>query len=180
MMSKISEQPMLNQIDITNKKGIRNLLGQFATGVTVITTRGKDGRKIGMTANSFSSLSLDPPLVLWSLSKTAPSLPDFVDAEHFAIHMLGQEHHDLSGHFARPAEDKFLGIAHVEHEGIHGIPLLEDALATLVCRNVQQYEGGDHLIFIGEMQQYQQREGAPLVFHAGKYRAVIEHPELAI
>lgn len=179
MMSQTIAHPMLNDIDVTNTKGIRNLLGQFATGVTVITTRGKDGRKIGMTANSFSSLSLDPPLVLWSLSKTAPSLPDFVDATHFAIHMLGQEHHDISGHFARPAEDKFLGVAHIEHEDLHKTPLLADALATLVCRNVQQYEGGDHLIFIGEMQQYQQREGAPLVFHAGKYRAVIEHPELS-
>ena len=94
------------------KRVVRNLLGQFATGVTVITTRGKDGRKIGMTANSFSSLSLDPPLILWSLSKTAPSLPDFVEAEYFAIHMLAQEHHQLSGHFARGAEDKFAGIAH--------------------------------------------------------------------
>ena len=96
----------LQAINAENPREIRNLLGQFATGVTVITTRGKDGRKIGMTANSFSSLSLDPPLILWSLSKTAPSLPDFVEAEYFAIHMLAQEHHQLSGHFARGAEDK--------------------------------------------------------------------------
>ncbi|HAB71289.1 MAG TPA: flavin reductase, partial [Acinetobacter nosocomialis] len=75
----------LQAINAENPREIRNLLGQFATGVTVITTRGKDGRKIGMTANSFSSLSLDPPLILWSLSKTAPSLPDFVEAEYFAI-----------------------------------------------------------------------------------------------
>ncbi len=83
----------LQAINAENPREIRNLLGQFATGVTVITTRGKDGRKIGMTANSFSSLSLDPPLILWSLSKTAPSLSDFVEAEYFAIHMLAQEHH---------------------------------------------------------------------------------------
>lgn len=167
----------LKQIDIDNPREIRNLLGQFATGVTIITTRGQDGRKIGMTANSFSSLSLDPPLVLWSLSKTAPSLPDFVHAEHFAIHMLAQEHHQLSGHFARGAEDKFAGIAYQECDA--GVPLLDDALATLLCRNVNQYEGGDHLIFIGQIEHYQQRMGEPLVFHAGKYRIASEHPELS-
>lgn len=166
----------LKSIDIENPKEIRNLLGQFATGVTVITTRGRDGRKIGMTANSFSSLSLDPPLILWSLSKSAPSLPDFTAADYFAIHMLAQEHHALSGHFARGAEDKFAHVAHRECE--RGLPLLDDVLATLVCRNVNQYEGGDHLIFIGQIEHYQQRMGEPLVFHAGKYRIATEHPEL--
>lgn len=167
----------LQAINAENPREIRNLLGQFATGVTVITTRGKDGRKIGMTANSFSSLSLDPPLILWSLSKTAPSLSDFVEAEYFAIHMLAQEHHQLSGHFARGAEDKFAGVAHQQCNA--GVPILTDALATLVCRNINQYEGGDHLIFIGQIEQYQQRQGEPLVFHAGKYRIAAEHPELA-
>jgi flavin reductase (DIM6/NTAB) family NADH-FMN oxidoreductase RutF len=130
-----------------------------------------------MTANSFSSLSLDPPLILWSLSKTAPSLSDFVEAEHFAIHMLAQEHHLLSGHFAKASVDKFAGIAHRDSDV--GVPILEDVLATLVCRNVTQYEGGDHLIFIGQIEQYQQRQGEPLVFHAGKYRVAAAHPELS-
>lgn len=168
----------LKQVDIDNPREIRNLLGQFATGVTIITTRSQDGRKIGMTANSFSSLSLDPPLILWSLSKTAPSLPDFIEAQHFAIHMLAQEHHHLSGHFARGAEDKFAGISH--QECAVGVPLLSDALATLLCRNVNQYEGGDHLIFIGQIEHYQQRAGEPLLFHAGKYRIASEHPELKV
>lgn len=166
----------LSQIDVDNPREIRNLLGQFATGVTVITTRGQDGRKVGMTANSFSSLSLDPPLILWSLAKTAPSLPDFCAAEYFAIHMLAQEHHQLSGHFARGAEDKFAGIAHQLCPA--GVPLLDDALATLLCRNVQQYEGGDHLIFIGQIEHYQQRGGEPLLFHAGQYRVAAAHPAL--
>ena len=166
----------LTEIDIQNPRAIRNLLGQFATGVTVITTRGKDGRKVGMTANSFSSLSLDPPLILWSLSKTAPSLADFTEAEYFAIHMLAQEHHQLSGHFARPAEDKFAGIAHQQCAA--GTPLLDGALATLLCRNVNQYEGGDHLIFIGQIERYQHRDGEPLLFHAGKYRIASEHPDI--
>ncbi|AZN65153.1 flavin reductase [Acinetobacter johnsonii] len=166
----------LKEIDISNPREIRNLLGQFATGVTVITTRGTDGRKVGMTANSFSSLSLDPPLVLWSLSKTAPSLPDFVAAEHFAVHMLTKEQHQLSTHFARGAQDKFATVDHGECDT--GVPLLNEALATLVCKNVQQYEGGDHLIFIGEIQKYQQTAGEPLVFHAGRYQIAASHPDL--
>ena len=171
------EEMALQPVNVENPREIRNLLGQFATGVTVITTRSKQGRKVGMTANSFSSLSLDPPLILWSLSKTAPSLSDFVEAEHFAIHMLAQEHHLLSGHFAKASMDKFAGIAHRDSDV--GVPILEDVLATLVCRNVTQYEGGDHLIFIGQIEQYQQRQGEPLVFHAGKYRVAAAHPELS-
>lgn len=164
----------LAAININEPRHIRNLLGQFATGVTVITTTGQDGRKIGMTANSFSSLSLEPPLILWSLSKTAPSLPDFVAAPHFAIHVLGHHQHEVSGHFARGAEDKF---ANIDHQMCDlGLPILQDSLATLVCRNVNQYEGGDHLIFIGEIEHYQQNDGDPLVFHAGKYRIAAQHP----
>lgn len=165
----------LKTINCKEPRNIRNLLGQFATGVTVITTRGQDGRKIGMTANSFSSLSLDPPLILWSLSKTAPSLPDFVAASHFAIHVLGHQQHDISGHFSKGAEDKFANIAHQMCD--LGLPILEESLATLVCRNVNQYEGGDHLIFIGEIEHYRQTQGDPLVFHAGKYRIAAEHPQ---
>lgn len=176
MSSSTDTMDMLN-IDVNNPREIRNLLGQFATGVTVITTCAKDGRKVGMTANSFSSLSLDPPLILWSLSKTAPSLNDYSSAEHFAIHMLAQEDHHLSGHFARPAADKFAGIAH-QPCPMAGVPVLEGALATLVCRNIQQYEGGDHVIFIGQIERYQQRAGQPLLFHAGQYRVASAHPDL--
>ncbi|NMZ47028.1 flavin reductase family protein [Pseudomonas oryzihabitans] len=163
--------------DPANPRALRNLLGQFATGVTVITTRGRDGRKVGMTANSFSSVSLEPPLVLWSLARQAPSLPDFLAASHFAIHVLGSDQHQLSGHFARPAEDKFAGIAHVE--GTAGVPLLEEAVATLICRNHVQYEGGDHLIFLGEIEHYRHSGGEPLVFHAGQYRVASAHPALS-
>ncbi len=122
--------------DSNEPRALRNLLGQFATGVTVITTRGADGRKVGMTANSFSSVSLDPPLVLWSLARTAPSVNDFLVASHFAINVLGSDQHGLSGHFARPAADKFVGIEHVEATA--GVPLLDGAIATLVCRNLTQ------------------------------------------
>lgn len=156
---------------------LRNLLGQFATGVTVVTTRTADGRNVGMTANSFSSVSLSPALVLWSLARTAPSLQDFCDASHFAINVLGAHQHELSGHFARPAADKFAGVAH--SPGNAGAPVLDDVVAVLVCRNVTQYDGGDHLIFIGEIEQYRYSGAEPLVFHAGQYRVAAAHPALA-
>lgn len=157
-------------------RDLRGVLGQFATGVTVITTCTADGRNVGMTANSFSSLSLEPALVLWSLARTAPSVSDFLAASHFAINVLGSDQHGLSGHFARPSSDKFAGIEHVEATA--GVPLLDGAIATLVCRNVTQYEGGDHLIFLGEIEHYRYSGGEPLVFHAGQYRVAVAHPEL--
>ena len=158
-------------------RDLRGVLGQFATGVTVITTCTADGRKVGMTANSFSSVSLEPALVLWSLARAAPSLADFSAASHFAINVLGAGQHGLSRHFSRPASDKFAGIAHAS--GTAGVPLLDDVVATLVCRNVTQYEGGDHLIFIGEIEHYRYSGAEPLVFHAGQYRIAAAHPELA-
>lgn len=158
-------------------RDLRGVLGQFATGVTVITTCTADGRNVGMTANSFSSLSLEPALVLWSLARTAPSLDDFCRASHFAINVLGADQHGLSRHFSRPASDKFAGVAHAP--GTAGVPLLDDVVATLVCRNVKQYEGGDHLIFIGEIEHYRYSGAEPLVFHAGQYRIAAAHPGLA-
>lgn len=167
---------VLSEAREADARTLRNLLGQYATGVTVITTRAADGRRVGMTANSFSSVSLEPPLILWSLARSAPSLPDFLAASHFAIHVLGRDQHALSNRFARPAEDKFAGLAH--RDGPAGVPLLEGAVATLVCRNRQQYDGGDHLIFIGEIEQFGQEGGAPLLFHAGSYRVAMPHPDL--
>lgn len=158
-------------------RDLRSLLGQFATGVTVITTCTADGRKVGMTANSFSSLSLEPALVLWSLARTAPSLTDFCAASHFAINVLGADQHHLSRHFSRPSSDKFAGVTHAP--GTAGVPLIDDVVATLVCRNVTQYEGGDHLIFIGEIEHYRYSGAEPLVFHAGQYRIAAAHPGLA-
>lgn len=175
-MNSFIQSDLLQTVDLSQPKQLRNILGQFATGVTVITASASDGRKIGMTANSFSSLSLDPPLILWSLSNTAPSLPDFQASKQFAIHILAQEHHQISNHFARPSADKFATVMHTQTE--QGTPLINQALVTLVCENYQQVEGGDHTIFIGKIEKYHQREGDPLVFHAGQYRSVATHPEL--
>ncbi|WP_396333775.1 flavin reductase family protein [Burkholderia anthina] len=156
---------------------LRAAFGQFPTGVTVITTRAADGRKVGLTANSFSSLSLDPPLVLWSLRKVAPSRPDFVAATHFAINILAHDQIELSRRFATPSTDKFDGVPHVDAES-GGVPCLDGASARFVCRHVGHYEGGDHLLFIGQIEQLDVFRKPPLVFHAGQYRAISDHPDL--
>ncbi|RKT99398.1 flavin reductase [Burkholderia sp. Nafp2/4-1b] len=157
---------------------LRAAFGQFPTGVTVITTRSQDGRKVGLTANSFSSLSLDPPLVLWSLRKVAPSRPDFVAATHFAINILAHDQIELSRRFATPSADKFDGVPHVDAD-VGGVPCLDGSSARFVCRNIGHYEGGDHLLFIGEIEQFDAFGKPPLVFHAGQYRAISAHPDIA-
>ncbi len=162
--------------DRFDRRDFRRALGQFATGVTVITSRAIDGRRIGMTANSFSSVSMDPPLVLWSLAKEAASLPDFTGGSHFAINVLAANQHHLSRQFSTALPDRFSGVDCCE--GIGGVPLLNGAIARFVCRNVKQYEGGDHLIFIGEVEHYERFDGEPLVFHSGFYRVATRHPEL--
>ena len=104
-----------------DKKQLRGLLGQFATGVTVVTTTGQDGRKVGMTANSFTSVSLEPPLILWNIAKTATNLDDFRECEHFAINILNDQQEQTSNHFAKSAADKFNSIDQVED--VLGIPV---------------------------------------------------------
>jgi flavin reductase (DIM6/NTAB) family NADH-FMN oxidoreductase RutF/2-polyprenyl-6-methoxyphenol hydroxylase-like FAD-dependent oxidoreductase len=158
-------------------RGLRHALGQFATGVTVVTTRDGDGRPVGVTANSFTSLSLEPPLVLWCLARDSSSLAAFRDCTHFGVNVLSASQHHLSRLFATSGADRFAGGAVVQ-DGPSGVPLLEGALAHLVCRHVRQLEGGDHEIVIGEVESYETFEGEPLVFHSGSYRVTTRHPEL--
>jgi flavin reductase (DIM6/NTAB) family NADH-FMN oxidoreductase RutF len=158
-------------------RDLRHALGQFATGVTVITARGADGRPVGVTANSFSSLSLEPPLVLWCLARDATSLPVFQECTHFGVNVLSSSQHHLSRLFATAGADKFGGEAEVR-DGPSGVPLLEGVLAHFVCRNVRQIDAGDHVIVIGEVEHYDAFEGEPLVFHSGSYRITTRHPEL--
>jgi flavin reductase (DIM6/NTAB) family NADH-FMN oxidoreductase RutF/2-polyprenyl-6-methoxyphenol hydroxylase-like FAD-dependent oxidoreductase len=155
---------------------LRRALGQFATGVTVVTTRAEDGRRIGVTANSFTSLSLDPPLVLWCLDRDAPSRPAFASACRFAINVLSAGQHYLSRQFATPADDKFAGTTC--EDGPDAVPLLAGVIARFVCRNSRQVEAGDHVIVIGEVESFETFEGEPLVFHSASYRVVTRHPEL--
>lgn len=142
-------------------------MGLFTTGVTIVTARASDGEPIGVTANSFSSVSLDPPLVLWSLAKSARSLDAFTGAEYFAIHILSAGQEDLSNRFASRGEDKFAGIEAAE--GLGAAPLLAGCSARMQCRTVHRYEGGDHIIFVGEVVDLVSSDVTPLVFQAGKY-----------
>ena len=148
-------------------QAFRQALGSFATGVTIITTRDNNGEPLGLTANSFNSVSLDPPMVLWSLAKNAYSLPVFREAEHWAVHILSSSQADLSSRFAMRGEDKFAGID-VE-DGIGKVPLLQDCMARFQCKTAFQYEGGDHVIFVGEVIDFEHTDTAPLVFHGGRY-----------
>lgn len=153
----------------------RNALGQFSTGVAVVTTRAADGRKVGITANSFTSVSMEPPLVLWCPSSKANSLGDFGSATHFAINVLASSQHMLSRQFATPSEDKFAGVD--TRDGVGGIPIIEGAVATFECRTVARYRAGDHEIYVGEVEGYSALGGEPLVFHGGKYHATAAHPD---
>jgi flavin reductase (DIM6/NTAB) family NADH-FMN oxidoreductase RutF len=151
----------------------RTALGTFATGVTIVTARAPGGEPIGLTANSFNSVSLDPPLVLWSLSQAAASLAAFSTGSHYAINVLAADQRNLAERFATKGSDRWLGVAFAS--GIAGAPLLAGAAATFECFNRSRYEEGDHVIFVGEVERCSWREGAsPLLFHGGRFYT--EHP----
>jgi flavin reductase (DIM6/NTAB) family NADH-FMN oxidoreductase RutF len=145
----------------------------FATGVTIVTARAADGSLIGLTANSFNSVSLSPPLVLWSLSRSAGSMAAFRTGSHYAINILSADQQSLARQFAAQGIDRFEGVAFTP--GACGAPLLHGAAATFECFNRSRYEEGDHVIFVGEVESCAHRTGAsPLLFHGGKFYA--EHP----
>lgn len=146
---------------------LRRALGRFATGVAVVTTCVEGDRIEGLTVNSFSAVSLDPPLVLWSLQRTAPSLPRFLAAGRFAISILASHQHAVSRQFATPAEDKFAGVEHLS--GLGGCPLIAGCLATFECLTEVVHDAGDHHLFIGRVERASHREGRPLVFASGAY-----------
>ena len=148
-------------------RDFRKALGCFPTGVCLITTLAPDGRRTGLTANSFSSVSLDPPMILWSLARTASSAPVFRDAEHFVINVLAAGDEELSSHFARPGEDKF---AKYPERFVGGV--LQGAAATFECHSRHRYYGGDHIIIIGVVERYAYTERAPLVFDRGRYTTI--------
>lgn len=152
-------------------RAFRSALGMFATGVTIITARSEKGEEVGVTANSFNSVSLDPPLVLWSLAKRACSLPVFKAASHWNVHVLASDQELLSNRFARSGEDKFSGV--VANSGVNDAPLLEGCSARFQCKAAFQYEGGDHIIFVGEVLKFDRTVKAPLVYLNGRY-AVVE------
>lgn len=145
----------------------RDALGQFATGVTVISTRDPVGDPVGITANSFNSVSLDPPMVLWSIAKGSGKRLAFEQATHFAVNVLAEDQVPLSQAFARGGASPFESVAW--QGGSVGMPLLEGCAARFECRKVYQYDGGDHLIIVGEVLKFEAEDRRALVYHRGRY-----------
>lgn len=150
-------------------KTLRKALGSFATGVTVVTTVTPDGRQVGLTASSFNSVSMDPPLILWSLSERSPNLAAFRDGSHFAVNVLADEQIELCSRFGRPVPDKFDGLDTATGEG--GVPLLAGTVAQFECALEAVYPGGDHLILLGRVLRYRWSDRTPLLFCQGRLGA---------
>lgn len=146
----------------------RATLGQFTTGVTIVTARDGEGRLVGLTANSFNSVSLTPPLVLWSLTRQSSSMPGFLTARHYAINILAADQRPLAERFARKGIDRFDGTPW--HAGLTGAPVIDGALAVFECAHSAQHDAGDHVIFVGQVLHCRRRVGVrPLVFHGGRF-----------
>jgi|SRR6476661_4017782 flavin reductase (DIM6/NTAB) family NADH-FMN oxidoreductase RutF len=166
----MSQHPTLAETGehhVIDPRDFRQALGCFGTGVTIITAVAPDGRRVGLTANSFASVSLNPPLVLWSLGAHSPSLAAFQEATHFAINVLGAHQEPLARQFARPADDKFAGVEWTP--GLGGAPVIADAVAVFQCRTADRYYGGDHVIFLGAVESYSYDEREPLMCSRGAF-----------
>lgn len=163
----------------------RNALGQFTTGITIITTCTPEGKPIGFTANSFNSVSLSPPMVLWSLSVGAGCLPVFRNHTHYGINVLAADQLELSRRFATRAIDEALagGMSRFDdlqyRIGTNGVPILGGCCAWFECYNRSQYEEGDHVIFVGEVEHCGFEPREPLAFQAGRYQVLQAHPDIA-
>jgi len=168
-MTAISTQADLPSVDPDE---LRRCLGSFVTGVTVMTALDEDGNLVGMTANSFTSLSLDPPLIVWSLRLNSSSMPIYKKAHRFVVNILAQDQIDISNRFSKSAPDRFNGIPF--KTGIAGVPLIDGCASYLECKLEASYPGGDHLLFVGRVERIQLSERKPLAFGGGRYMVV--HP----
>ncbi len=154
--------------------------------MTVVTCEDDEGRRWGMTANSFTSVSLNPPLVLWAAAKSSPSLPAFLAADRFAVNVLASDQHHLSRQFSTSGAEKFEGVTLVpadelaEQPGAAAVrpPVLEGTVAHFACRRTDLVDAGDHVVLFGEIEAYDAPGGEPLVFHSGSYRLATKHPDL--
>ncbi len=156
-------------------RDFRRALSQFPTGVTVITTNDEQGSPVGVTASSFNSVSVEPPLILWSIDKGAHSLAAFENSQHFAVNVLSRDQVDLSNRFASRGEDKFKDV--IYGKGVGDSPLLNDYSAQFECKTWAVYAGGDHLILVGEVLEYRYNDSnLPLVFARGSYSVSSQHP----
>mgnify|MGYP001803859868 CR=1 FL=1 len=161
-------QPTVFTPDADTSRQLRNAFGRFATGITVITAPSVDG-PIGIVANSFSSVSLDPALVLWSVDRTARRFPYFDAADHYAIHVLAAEQQDLCTQVARNAH----ALNDLPHTlNADGVPLIDHCLARFECRRVAAHDAGDHVIVVGQVQRTEMRDGQPLTFYGGNFGSI--------
>ena len=161
-----------------DKRTFRNALGHFATGVAVITARLDEKAPIGITVNSFSSVSLEPPLILWSLDNKSDTLPVFNAVKSFTVNILRESHQDVSHRLSQPGDHALDGLA--LRTGHNGCPVLEEALAHFECDVYARHEAGDHIIILGQVTHFEYCEdGGPLLYHRGTYQALrLQHPEL--
>src|SRR3954464_5213314 len=148
-------------------RDFRKALGTFGTGVTIVTAMAADGKPYGVTCNSFASVSLNPPLVLWSLGMFSQGLTIFQNASHFTVNVLGASQETLAAQFAKSAGDKFAGVNWTP--GLGSAPVLADSVANFQCRAANRYYGGDHIIFLGAVEAYAYNRREPLLFAHGGY-----------
>lgn len=167
----VSEPETANELasgsSALDPRDFRNALGTFATGVTIITAMAGDGKPYGLTCNSFASVSINPPLVLWSLGMYSQGLPIFQNASHFAVNVLGASQQALASKFAKPGVDRFDGVDW--KPGLGDAPLLAGSVASFQCRAANRYYGGDHVIFLGAVEAYAYNREEPLLFVGGGF-----------
>lgn len=174
-LTHFSNHALMATIDPTE---FRRALGTFTTGVTIVTTRAADGEAIGVTANSFNSVSLSPPIVLWSLAKTAKSLAAFTESQHWNVHILSTHQQALSATFAKPGIDKFAGVT--LDQGVTPAPLLPECAARFQCKTTSVVEAGDHYVLLGEVLAFDATDRAPLAYSKGRYSLTSHLEQIAL
>lgn len=169
--------PMISPLEPTpgvafDTREYRHALGRFATGITIVTARDSNGSPVGLTVNSFNSVSLDPPLIVWSLAQHSPTRAAFEGCSHFAVNVLSHDQEWLSRQFAAKSLERYAGVDFIDGAG--GAPLLDGCCAWFECHNQAQYQGGDHVVFIGRVERYARRNLPPLVYHGGSYHQLAD------
>ena len=176
--NQVSDHRVIEQGDpAADGRAFRRCLGQYPTGVTVITAQNGE-QTVGMAVNSFAAVSLDPPLVLWSIRRESKSAQDFLEASHFAVNILAANQVEVSQRFGAGDPERFQRTPWAL--GVSGAPLLSDAIAHLECKRTVVHEGGDHLILVGQVERYARFDGEPLLFSQGQYAVAQNHPSLAV
>lgn len=164
-------------VDLAEAKSLRQAFGRFATGVAIVTCLDQNQQPVGLTINSFSSVSLDPALVLWSLVNHSPSREVFESAEYFAINILASQQQEIGLNFAKPIADKFQHGTWKLHD--HKAPVLEDCVVQFICKREQQIAAGDHQIFIGKIEHCRHSNQRPLLFCKGQFNEWPEYKEVS-